>query len=185
MKVNVIGRGFVPGPNSIAPVYNQEMSENQIRRILNLGNLRVFDATTGGLITKRNINNIFSDKNKTAVNKEAVVNKTTNIDSSETNTTLEDVVPTTEENTDVPEVSETTLSEITEDMVTDEQESVITEETVEDVVEETAETEVDDTVVEDTIVEDVEEVSDETATTSEKPAYHNNNKNRNKNRHHR
>lgn len=186
MKVNVTGRGFVPGPNSIAPVYNQEMSESQIRRILNLGNLRVFDATTGGLITKKNINNILSDKNKTDAKKEVEVDKTTDVKLVETNTTPEDVVPTSEETVDVPEVSETTLSEITEDVVTDEQEAVVTEEeTVEEVVEETTETEVDETVTEETAGEEVEEVSDETTTTPEKPVYHNNNKNRNKNRHHR
>ena len=61
MKVNITGKGFIPGINSIAPVYNRELDESQVRRLLNFNNLRVFDSITGKLITKKSISTIVNE----------------------------------------------------------------------------------------------------------------------------
>ena len=55
MKVNVIGRGAVSGVG-ILPVRGIELTEMQIRRILNFKNVRVFNADTGALITVASLN---------------------------------------------------------------------------------------------------------------------------------
>lgn len=59
MKVNISGRGIIPGLNTIAPAYNKDLSKNQILRILGSNNLRVFKADDACLITKKNIDEIF------------------------------------------------------------------------------------------------------------------------------
>lgn len=59
MKVNISGRGIIPGLNTIAPAYNKDLGKNQILRILGSNNLRVFKADDACLITKKNIDEIF------------------------------------------------------------------------------------------------------------------------------
>lgn len=59
MKVNIIGKGPIPGINALAPVYNQELDKNQIKRILNYQEFKVYGANGIGLITKRSIDRIF------------------------------------------------------------------------------------------------------------------------------
>lgn len=54
MKVNIIGKTpgqFVSGIG-ILPVYGKELGDDEIKRLLNFGYVKVYDATTGGLITK-------------------------------------------------------------------------------------------------------------------------------------
>ena len=54
MKVNIIGKvpgQFVSGIG-ILPVYGKELGDDEIKRLLNFGYVKVYDATTGGLITK-------------------------------------------------------------------------------------------------------------------------------------
>ena len=46
MKVNITGRGIIPGLGVIPPIYNKEMSIPAISRLLNFPNFSVFDATT-------------------------------------------------------------------------------------------------------------------------------------------
>ena len=55
MKVNINGRGIIPGIGTIPPVYNREMSENEILRLLNFQQFKVYSAASGILITKNNI----------------------------------------------------------------------------------------------------------------------------------
>lgn len=50
MKVNIIGKGVISGIG-LLPAYNKELTESEIRRLLNFQNVRVFQVG-GGLITK-------------------------------------------------------------------------------------------------------------------------------------
>ena len=56
MKINVFGKGKVPGLNGLAPLYNKEASLDLVRRILAFRVFRVFDASTGLQITMKNVN---------------------------------------------------------------------------------------------------------------------------------
>ena len=60
MKVNITGKGIIPGINTIPPAYNIELDETQIRRLLNFNNIRVYEATSGCLITKKNIKTVLT-----------------------------------------------------------------------------------------------------------------------------
>jgi hypothetical protein len=55
MKINVFGKGKVPGLNGLAPLYNKDADTNLIKRILAFRVFRVFDATTNLQITSKNI----------------------------------------------------------------------------------------------------------------------------------
>lgn len=61
MKVNIKGKGVIPGVNCLAPVYNRDLSEPQIRRILNYRQFAVYNANTTELITKTNIARMFDN----------------------------------------------------------------------------------------------------------------------------
>lgn len=67
MKVNIQGRGLVYSLGINAPVKNIDLSEAQIRRILPVRSLRVFDAETNLLITTRNVNEFFKLKGDAVV----------------------------------------------------------------------------------------------------------------------
>ena len=59
MRVNIIGKGtIIPEVNTIPPVYNIELEESQIRRLLNFNDIRVYESRSGCLITKKNIKNM-------------------------------------------------------------------------------------------------------------------------------
>ena len=55
MKINVFGKGKVPGLNGLAPLYNKDADTNLIKRILAYRVFRVFDAETNLQITTKNI----------------------------------------------------------------------------------------------------------------------------------
>lgn len=55
MKINVTGRGKVPGINALAPVYNREADIPLIKRILAYRVFRVFDCESGLQITTKNL----------------------------------------------------------------------------------------------------------------------------------
>lgn len=55
MKINVTGRGRVPGINALAPVYNREADIPLIKRILAYRVFRVFDCDSGLQITTKNL----------------------------------------------------------------------------------------------------------------------------------
>ena len=59
MKVNILGKGVIPGIGTLAPKYDVELSETEIRRLVNFERLRIGDAVTGLLITKKNVNDFF------------------------------------------------------------------------------------------------------------------------------
>lgn len=129
MKVNIIGKGPVPGLNILAPVYNQELEKSQIQRILNYPNFRVYGADGVGLITKRSLDKVFvsnSITNETTddvvvvINdeKDTVVEVTDSITNDESNNNTFIAVDSTEE--DVMMVNEEPLPMITEDNISDE-----------------------------------------------------------------
>ena len=59
MKVNISGRGQIPGLGRLAPVRGVELSEMDIRRLINFHQFKVYNASTGKLIMKNNIDEIF------------------------------------------------------------------------------------------------------------------------------
>jgi hypothetical protein len=59
MKVNILGKGVIPGIGTLAPKYDVELSETEIRRLVNLERLRIGDTVTGLLTTKKNVNDFF------------------------------------------------------------------------------------------------------------------------------
>lgn len=64
MKINVIGKfpGQYLNGVGVLPQRGIEMSESDVLRLLNFSNIRVFDATSGGLLTKAT----FASKKKQA-----------------------------------------------------------------------------------------------------------------------
>lgn len=59
MKVNISGKGLIPGLKRLAPVRGVELSEVQVRRIINYRQFKVYDATTGKFISKDNVGDLF------------------------------------------------------------------------------------------------------------------------------
>lgn len=58
MKVNISGKGVIPGLNTLAPVYNVDLDKQQILRLLNFRNFRVYGVGTG-LLTPTNVDAAF------------------------------------------------------------------------------------------------------------------------------
>ena len=63
MKVNILGSGIIPYVGVLAPMRDVELGEKEIRGLLNFKNLRVYEKSTGYLISKLNVDKIFN-KNK-------------------------------------------------------------------------------------------------------------------------
>lgn len=59
MKVDILGRGPIPGLNSIAPSYNADLSLPELEKIVKMGALRPVVAGTNIAIHRRNLNEIF------------------------------------------------------------------------------------------------------------------------------
>lgn len=73
MKINIAGKGMIPGMGVLPPVYNVEKSESDIRRLLNFRNIRVYNSDNGLLINKKNVDSFFKvseDKTETVVTTE-------------------------------------------------------------------------------------------------------------------
>ena len=62
MKVNISGKGVIPGVNSLAPKYGVDLDIVAIKRILNYRQFKVFSSETGLIITKQNIDQLFATK---------------------------------------------------------------------------------------------------------------------------
>lgn len=62
MKVNITGKGIIPGLGTLAPVYHHEMTEREVLRLLNFHNIYVYKSDTGALITRTNITDVFADE---------------------------------------------------------------------------------------------------------------------------
>ena len=107
MKVNIQGRGLVYSLGINAPVKNIDLSEAQIRRILPVRSLQVFDAETNLLITTRNVNEFFKLKGEAVV--EAIKKETKRPAKKEAPVVVEQVAepaPVVEEVVEAPAVEE-------------------------------------------------------------------------------
>lgn len=89
MRVNISGRGIIPILGTVAPAYNVELSESQVKRLLNFPMFRVFVTDTGRLITKGNINEVFSVQSWKN-SKDPVVNYVKNVVATEVETPVID-----------------------------------------------------------------------------------------------
>lgn len=66
MKVNISGKGVIPGVGSLAPVRGIDLSEREIRRILPF-RFNVYSATSGKRITPDNIVELINAESNNAV----------------------------------------------------------------------------------------------------------------------
>lgn len=168
MKVNITGRGFIPGLNSIAPAYNVDIDITAVKRILNFKQFRVFDSETGIIITKKNVDAFKAERKPVEKKVEKKSKKSDKRSTAEENTATEIVDA-------APVAAEYNVSDTVDETVQDEA-IVSNDETIEEVVE-TAEPVVDE-AEETNVVEETAEVPN-----NNNNAYHNNNKkNRNKNK---
>lgn len=136
MKVNIQGRGLVYSLGINAPVKNIDLSEAQIRRILPVRSLQVFDAETNLLITTRNVNEFFKLKGEAVV--EAIKKETKRPAKKEKPVVVEQVaepLPVVEEVVEAPAVEEEPKEEIPVE-VNEEAELTSDEESVEESVDE-------------------------------------------------
>lgn len=164
MKVNVIGRGMIPGVG-ILPIRNIELSDQEIKRILNLRTARVYNAENGSMVT------FATFTKKKVVKKPAPV----------VEMPVEPVVEETPITQEVVITSAPILEEVPVEVVVTEPEETKEEyipaeiETVEEPVEMTEEVEgepiqeeLEEVSTEETIVEEVKDETDE----DEKPVTH-------------
>lgn len=157
MRVNIIGKGtIIPEVNTIPPVYNVELEESQIRRLLNFNDIRVYESRSGCLITKKNVKNMIISS--------AMVDSVLNVcNNDKVNTDTSNNVA------DVESTYEMKISNIEEK----------SDEPVEDIVIESTDEIVDevDIIEEETVVEEKDTNSESVV-----PSYRSNNNKRNKNK---
>ena len=173
MKVNITGRGIIPGLGVIPPIYNKEMSIPAISRLLNFPNFSVFDATTGIRFTKKNIKNV-------AMNTQSPYTGV-DVDPPKTPDKQTKVTPVVEKAPEPPVIEE-------EPVVESEEVTAVSEPEETHVVEETTDVVPDEEVTEETV--DTTDEVEETETTDEEPSqqqssntYNNYNRKKNKKRH--
>ena len=58
MKVDILGRGIIPGLGTLAPVYNKDFNEESIKRILSYAALRVYLTGTSVPVTRKNLHEL-------------------------------------------------------------------------------------------------------------------------------
>lgn len=58
MKVDILGRGVVPGLGVLAPVYCKDLTETELERILKQSALKVYLAGTKVAVIKRNLHQL-------------------------------------------------------------------------------------------------------------------------------
>ena len=167
MKVNITGKGIIPGINTIPPAYNIELEETQIRRLLNFNNIRVYEATSGCLITKKNIKTVLTASS-------SIVDTSLNVNN-DNDVKVEDKPV---ESNKVVDVEYTSDVEVSTDTIDDIEEK--SDEHMEDIVIESTDELVDevDTVVETSVDAEEKDTYTETAV----PSYHSNNTKKNKNK---
>lgn len=65
MKVNITGKGIIPGIGTLAPKYNVEMDKDAIKRILEFPHyhqLVITDVNTNLIVTSKNLDTFFNQK---------------------------------------------------------------------------------------------------------------------------
>lgn len=66
MKVNISGVGLIPKVGLLAPLYGKDLAKDTVAVILNYASFKVYQASTGIRITKKNIDDIFGGAVKQA-----------------------------------------------------------------------------------------------------------------------
>jgi hypothetical protein len=144
MKVNIIGKfpGQTVNGIGILPRRGIEMTEAEVQRLLNFPNIRVFDAASGGLLTKDSFNVKKTVQSVTTKAKEQpapVVEQkiepvTPVVATPETEIKAEPIPPTEAEPYTEPEVTveETAVEEIAEEASPVVEETVVEEKPVEE-----------------------------------------------------
>jgi hypothetical protein len=161
MKINVFGKGKVPGLNGLAPLYNKEASLDLVKRILAFRVFRVFDASTGLQITMKNVDEyIKAEEEEKALQQAPKINipkvEVKPVQKAEIKVEQKPFIP--------PVVDEKTseVEEVVEEVVESEPEEVI-----DDVIETTVDDVVEEPVIEETVEADVvteEATTDDTDT---------------------
>lgn len=175
MKVNVTGKGFIPGFGSLAPVYNKEADKATVKKLLAFRNFRVYRSEDPVRITMKNIDEVFANKPVAAVNKNTITEPV--VSPTATHAPIAPVVETkkVEAAPVVEEVKEEVVEEVAP-VVEDEVISAeaVTEEETDAVVDAVVDEVTDEEVVEsitDLLVDEVkEEVTADETTEEEKPA---------------
>lgn len=167
MKVNITGKGIIPGVNTIPPAYNIELDETQIRRLLNFNNIRVYEATSGCLITKKNIKTVLTASS-------SIVDTSLNVNN-DNDVKVEDKPVESNKVVDVEYTSDVEVSTDTTDDIEEK-----SDEHMEDIVIESTDELVDevDTVAETSVDAEEKDTYTETAV----PSHHSNNTKKNKNK---
>lgn len=164
MKINVVGKGSIPGLRILAPIYNREVSNQILFRILTAKNLKVYESDTGLEITLRNFNTkkpVSSNKKKPTILSK--LQKAKEVQPAveavmEPAAKVEEPVAVEEEVVETPLVAESEKETIVDD--------VIEPETVESEPEQVVEPEIPEVEEEET-TEPIEEVIDIVDTASE------------------
>lgn len=73
MKVNILGKGLIPGVKRLAPVRGVELSEKEILKLLTFRYFKLYDAETGVNITNTNVSSFFKPVEKHVEEKPIVV----------------------------------------------------------------------------------------------------------------
>ena len=163
MKVNITGRGIIPGLGVIPPIYNKEMSIPAISRLLNFPNFSVFDATTGIRFTKKNIKNVAMNTQSPYTGFDVDPPKTPNKQTR--------VTPVVEKAPEPPVIEEEPTDEVEEVTAVSEPEETTEVISVEETVDTTDE------------VEETETVDEEPSQQQSSNTYNNYNRKKNKKRH--
>ena len=162
MKINIVGKGIIPGMGVLPPVYNIEKSETDVRRLTNFRNIRVYCSENGLLITKKNVDSFFKTK----------IDTTTNVVKPKTVDGVERKVLIEQQQQKVSTVEVEDVVTTTDDVIVEEETPTPEEEVVEEI----------ESVIEETIKEDEESEEVVEEETKQPQTYSSKKKNRNKNR---
>lgn len=135
MKVNIDGKGMISFLGIMAPVRNYDVSELQLKALVCIKTLKVYDSMTNVRITPVNVANVINN------NKPSVVV----VEESESSNIVTPLPKISTEIKDVVEESVEEIQDVVEEDIVEEQPQ-LKEETDETVVEETGETVVEETV---------------------------------------
>lgn len=160
MKINVFGKGKVPGLNGLAPLYNKEASLDLVRRILAFRVFRVFNAETGLQITTKNVDEYIKAEEEEKALQQAPKINIPKMEKVVTKPISKEEVPVEPKPFIPPVVDEKTpeVEEVIEEVVESEPEEII-----DDVIETTVEEPVIEEVVEAPVVTE-EATTDDTDT---------------------
>lgn len=128
MKVNIAGKGTISLLGITAPIRNKDLTETEIRALLNVRSIKLYDSATGINIGPNNVDSFFHDVTAETVEEENVkeVAPVTVKEPEVVVTETETEAPVEEASEEETTVEETVTEEPTEEAVSEE---VVTEET--------------------------------------------------------